>query len=151
MTRLIEQIITDYPHIDFKAGKRFAWSPANSVVWYEKKKLGDLQGLLALLHEVSHALLQHKEFENDMELMNYEVSAWKNARILADKYSIDVSDEYIDDCLESYRDWLYKRSTCVECGTNSLQDTSGAYVCHICGTKWKVPNSQLCRVQRRKI
>jgi len=151
MTNLSSRIITDFEDITFKSGKRFLWSPGDKTVYFEQGRVNTHDGQVTLLHEISHALLEHTSFKSDLELLQMEVGAWTKARELADKYEIELDDEYIDDCLESYREWLYKRSMCVECGTNSLQDETGHYSCHVCGQKWSVPTSQLCRIQRRKV
>jgi hypothetical protein len=143
--------IADFPNIKFKSGSKFAWSPVEQTVYYEKNKVDTKKGRFTLLHEISHALLNHTSFNSDLELMKLEVEAWQHARRLAKNYDLPQDDCYIDECLESYREWLYKRSMCAECLTNSLQDSKGIYNCHICGLRWSVPTSQLCKIQRRKI
>lgn len=151
MKNLINKLKIDFPHIKFLPGTRYAWSPSEQIIRYEDNDTDETRGSLALLHELSHAVLEHRKFSNDLELLGFEVRAWKQARVLAKKYLVNLDEEYIDGCLESYRDWLYQRSMCVECGNNSLQNSLGHYTCHICGTKWSVPRSQLCKIQRRKV
>jgi len=151
MTSSAKSIINDFPGVTFKSGARFVWSPTDRTVYYEENRLTSQEGAVTLLHEISHSLLNHFSFKSDLELLQMEVAAWSKARDLASKYEIPLEEDYIDDCIESYRQWLYKRSMCVECGTNSLQDEQGVYHCHVCGLQWLVPKSQLCRVQRRKI
>lgn len=151
MTSSKPNILEDFSDLTFKTGPRFAWSPKDKTIWYEDDKLDTDTGRLALLHEIAHALLNHYSYSSDLHLMKLEVQAWSKTRDLAKNYSLTVDDDYIDDCLESYRDWLYRRSMCVNCSTNSLQDEDGVYNCHICGSQWNVPDSQLCRVMRREI
>jgi len=151
MTSSDHNILDDFSHLKFKAGRRFAWSPSNKTVWYEADTLDSDDGKLALLHEISHSLLNHYSYKSDLHLLKLEVEAWTKARSLAAEYKVEVDDRYIDDCLESYRDWLYRRSICVNCGTNSFQDEKGLYNCHICGARWSVPDSQVCRVIRKKV
>ena len=151
MKNLINRLKTDFPNLKFRSGTRYAWSPTEQIIWYETADADIVRGSLALVHELAHAILGHNKFRSDLELLKYEVRAWKQARILADTYELSLDEEYIDDCLESYREWLYRRSMCVECDNNSLQDSLGHYNCHICGAKWSVPRSQLCKIQRRKV
>lgn len=133
------------------AGSRFAWSPNENIVWYEEERLATPEGILSMLHESSHALLHHTGYKNDLQLLRLEVDAWRKARELAREFKVPVEESFVDDCLESYREWLYRRSTCVRCGTNSFQDHQGTYSCHICGSRWQVPTSPLCQVRRKMI
>lgn len=145
------QILKDFPSITFQPGPRFVWSPKDQTVYYEKDRIDSEIGRMTLLHELSHALLDHASYKSDLQLMKLEVEAWQKARELAKKYQITPDDSYIDECLESYRNWLYKRSMCPRCLANCLQDDSGIYHCHICGNQWSVPSSQLCKVRRKNL
>ena len=78
------------------------------------------------------------------------VDAWHKAQELGDKYGYKIDLDHIQDCLDTYRDWLYKRSLCPFCSTSSLQSDERTYKCFNCGSQWHVSKSKLCRPYRRK-
>lgn len=150
MNNLLERLKTDYPSITFTKGDAFYWSPKNQSVTYAD---GSTQPDIAdwsLLHEVSHGILKHKNYFSDFELMQLEVEAWQYAKGLAKQYDIKIDPEHIQDCLDTYRDWLHMRATCPTCGTVSAQKDPSTYECFNCHTSWHVSNSRFCRPYRRK-
>lgn len=102
----------------------------------------------ALLHEVSHALLGHQTYHTDVELLQLEVAAWARAEQLAADFDIHIEADHIQDCLDTYRDWLHGRSICPTCTTRSLQQSDHHYRCHNCHTSWRVSASRFCRPYR---
>ncbi|MBP9853080.1 hypothetical protein KBC77_03790 [Candidatus Saccharibacteria bacterium] len=120
------------------------------MVRYHFGQSGDMQECWTLLHETAHALLQHESFTSDIELLQMEVAAWHHARVLAGRFKITIDPDYIEDCLDSYRDWLHARATCPTCFERSLQTDTHTYTCHNCSAKWHVTKSRLCRTYRRK-
>ena len=146
---LIKQIQADFPDITFEAGSHFSWHAKTRHVSY-LPDADDPRSLWALLHELGHALLNHTDFSSDIELLNIEVAAWAEAHRLAEKYGITIDQNYIEDNLDSYRDWLHVRATCPTCYERSLQIDRHTYRCHNCGTEWRVTRSRLCRPYRRK-
>lgn len=148
MVPLVANLKNQYPAINFIAGRRFYWSPEKKEVFYIKNSESST-AVLSLLHETSHALLDHSSYRADFELLRLELAAWEKARILAVKLSIIVDEEYIQDCLDTYRDWLYKRSICPHCRTKCLQQSDYIhYRCFNCHTIWKVTPSRFCRSYR---
>ncbi len=86
-----------------------------------------------LLHELSHVLLGHNDFKFDVELVHKERVAWQYAKdTLAPRYGQIITDDEIEDAMDSYREWLHKRSLCPECDTSSLQTKTGTYKCLAC-------------------
>lgn len=139
------------PAVAFMAGPHFAWSPKNSTITYIKDSSNDSANTYALIHEIAHADLGHQSFSDDFGLLALEVAAWSRAKELATSVSIVIDEDYIQDCLDTYRDWLHARAKCPTCGVVSLQVNEGSYSCFNCKTSWSVPKSQACRVSRRII
>ncbi len=148
---LLSKLQESYPEIKFVSGNDFIWSPKDNRVEYVNKSLPTDIGKWALIHEVAHADLKHISFEDDFSLLQLEIAAWRKAREIAKIYDMEIDSEHIEDCLDTYRDWLHNRSTCPKCGVVSLQGKNNTYTCFNCRTSWKVPNSQVCRVTRRII
>lgn len=150
MHKLLQTIQADFPNLNFVAGKRFYWSPKQEAIHYSQDQKDESVAQWSLLHELSHALLEHKTFASDFELLLIEVAAWHKAEELAANYHINIDPEHIQDCLDTYRDWLYQRSTCPSCTSCSLQTDHRTYQCHNCKTVWHVSASRLCRPYRRR-
>ncbi|MGF7229006.1 MAG: hypothetical protein ACQR33_03370 [Candidatus Saccharibacteria bacterium] len=147
MKKLVQQLQRDYPEITFVKGTTFRWSPSTSQVLYCESP--DESDLWSLLHEVGHATLQHQTYTTDIELLRKEVQAWDAAHLLARHYNIAIDETFVGDCLDSYRDWLYKRSTCPKCSLQGVQETSGQYICINCKHTWVVNSERFCRPYRR--
>lgn len=145
---MIDQLTSIAPNIDFISGNRFCWSPGEKKITYDPDSLtGD--GRWALLHETGHALLGHLNYHSDYELLRMEVAAWEKAKELAGKLGLEIDSGHIEQCLDSYRDWLYRRSICPSCGTKTIQkDNSSSYSCFNCHTCWQVSPSRFCRAYR---
>jgi len=150
MIDLLQRLTTDYPAISFKQGDTFYWSPETQTITYAVLSTQPEIAKWSLLHEMSHGILKHNTYESDFELMQLEVAAWQKARALARKYSVVMDAEHIQDCLDTYRDWLHRRSTCPTCSTVSIQKDPNTYECFNCHTSWNVSNSRFCRPYRRK-
>lgn len=151
MNTLLSKVVSDFPELSFKEARSFYWSPRNKVVHYDANSLENPKALWSLLHELAHGLLEHQDFESDFDLLLKEVAAWEKAEMLAQSYSVQIDPEHIQDCLDTYRDWLYQRSTCPKCLNTSLQTDSNTYDCFNCRTVWRVSSSRLCRPYRRQL
>ena len=151
--QLIKRLETDYPELRFVAGQQFCWSPETNEIFYveELRTKNEERYHWSLLHETGHALLGHKGYQADYELLRLEVAAWEKARAMAPAYGVTIDDDHIQDCLDTYRDWLYKRSICPNCSTKCLQQSDFVhYRCFNCHTTWKVTASRFCRAYRRQ-
>ena len=146
MEKLVSKLRRSLPEVKFVAGESFYWSPQNQQVTYIDND--DERNHWALLHEASHALLDHQSYNSDYELLHLEVAAWHEAKNLARKYKIPIDENHIQDCLDTYRDWLHQRSTCPSCSSVCFQSTQNEYRCHNCYTVWQVSNSRFCRPYR---
>jgi hypothetical protein len=149
MKKLLERLQADYPGIRFTRGEAFFWSPKDKSVTYASVSAQPLIARWSLLHEVSHGILGHMSYKSDFELMELEVAAWHKAQELGKQYDVEIDPEHIQDCLDTYRDWLHRRSTCPTCGTVSLQKDSETYNCFNCRTTWRVSSSRFCRPYRK--
>lgn len=149
MDSLISRLQIRFPALRFTPGRQFYWAPESSEIFY-KADANDQHAIWSLLHETGHALLQHATYQADFELLKLEVAAWERATALADWLGIAINADHIQDCLDTYRDWLYKRSICPSCHMSCLQqDNYAEYRCHNCHTTWHVSNSRFCRAYRR--
>jgi len=148
---LLASLRSDFPSLSFAPGARFAWSPTtNQVLYRNDVTADDTPAIWALFHELGHALLGHNDYGSDFELLRLEASAWRRAETIAKQYDHSIDNEHVQDCLDTYRDWLYQRSTCPTCTACSLQIDQKTYCCFNCGTSWQVSKSRLCRAYRRK-
>lgn len=144
---LLHKLKTDYPEIFFIPGDAFLWDPELKTVFYvnngpESKAL--------LLHEVSHGLLEHREYTRDIELLAMEAAAWQKAKALATLYHFPISEAVAEDHLDTYRDWLHARSTCIRCSAIGYQTGKDAYTCPACNTRWRVNEARICELRRYK-
>lgn len=146
---LLKRLQADYPRLIFVASSRFSWHAGRQHISYTDASLEDIRGIWAILHELGHALLGHIDYASDVELVNIEVAAWDRARTLAATYGLAIDEDYIQDSLDSYRDWLHVRSTCPMCYEHCIQATKEVYQCHNCRSTWHVTESRLCRPYRK--
>lgn len=146
----IKTVAKDYPQFKFEAGLQEHWSPkSNTITYSESEPVDELR--YGLLHELAHALLGHQTYQSDFELLKLESQAWDLAAKIGKKYKIKLDDNHIQDCLDTYRDWLHRRSKCPICGMHVLQKSPIAYQCFNCGTAWRVSHRRFARSYRRKI
>jgi hypothetical protein len=148
MEKLIEDLRRDYSHIDFEEADRASWSSEDQRVFYDPSD--HAASIWAVLHELGHALLGHKSYGNDTNLLQKESDAWERALIISERYKVVIDPDHIQNCLDTYRDWLHKRSTCPTCGRHGLQRSKSLYYCPNCQNIWKVSSERFCRPYRLK-
>lgn len=148
MENIVSTLSANNPRVRFRRSDRFYWSPATNEVYYDiSANLPD--GLWSLLHETGHALLGHCSYKADYELIRLEVAAWEEAKNIATGLGMTIDDDHIQDCIDTYRDWLNNRSICPRCSNRSLQQAELAeYRCFNCHKSWKVTPSRFCRAYR---
>lgn len=132
------ELIAEFPQISFRASTYFMWSPATRSITYDKRRIDQNDGRVALLHEIGHATLGHRMYKYDAELIKMEMDAWDFVRQHAPRYNLEVDEAHIARCISTYDDWLTKRSTCPDCDNFSLQSGRDRYHCFACGTEWLV-------------
>ncbi|MDO4612309.1 MAG: hypothetical protein Q4B29_02535 [Candidatus Saccharibacteria bacterium] len=123
-----QKIISDFPEFTFKTGSRFSFRPPRTIYYIPEAEDGEL----LLLHELGHALLGHYDFKTDIERLKMECAAWEKARELADGYDVVFDEEFVQDELDTYRDWLDKKTRCPKCGLTRFQTPDGQYHCPRC-------------------
>ncbi len=123
----VDQLKKDYPNLKFKEGKQEHWSPKTGIITYNPA-----HPCYGVLHELAHATLKHANYHADFELLKLESEAWELASKIGKTYGVKIDDDHIQNCLDTYRDWLHKRSSCPSCDTHVLQKNSGHYHCFNC-------------------
>lgn len=136
MQKLIKKLVSDYPELQIKAGKRFQFTPP-SMLFYATDASDDTSSQLLLLHELGHYLLGETDYHTDIELLEIEAKAWAKAQELCAKYGIDYDEDFAEDRLDSYRNYLHFASLCKVCQLAGYQDESGLYHCPLCGATWR--------------
>lgn len=150
MKNLVNTLSKDFQNIDFVSGEQFYWSPSTNQIYYSNKIDSSPEvGAWSLLHEVGHALLEHKNYHSDFELLLLESAAWQKACDIANNYNIVIDPSHIQDCLDTYRDWLHKRSTCPMCSVKNFQSSPTEYKCANCNATWNVTIGKFCRPYRK--
>jgi hypothetical protein len=145
MSSLIHKLKTSHPDISFVEAEQFAWSPAARAILYNRSLP---YAPLLLLHELSHASLDHQDYRRDIELIAMETAAWEKAKEHAETYKIRIAEGVIQDHLDTYRDWLHARSSCPNCSANGYQVEKLQYECPACTHAWKVNEARLCALRR---
>lgn len=149
MKKLLKDLEKSDLGCTFVAGDRFYWSPRDRTVVYDAQAPDNTVACWALLHEVAHAQLDHQYYVLDIDLLLMEVAAWEKAQELGEKHGRVIDQDHIQDCLDTYRDWLDQRSTCPSCGNNGLQENSEIYRCFNCQNTWRVSSSRFSRPYRQ--
>lgn len=165
---ILRKLTEKHPDISLAESDTFYWSPSDKKVYYRPDNKSD-EGIWALLHESGHALLSHTRYYTDFELISMEVEAWEKAKELAAEMSKEqrakskdellrsplsaprsftIDEDHIQDCLDSYRNWLHKRSLCPDCSLSGIQTDSKTYSCIFCHKKWHVSSERFCRPYR---
>lgn len=144
MHSLINLLKKNYPLFHFQAGEAFQWSPDSVTIFYGRE-----EDPVALLHELAHAILGHRYYSRDVELLEMEREAWEYARDrLSKEYVIVIEDDIVEQALDTYRDWLHARSNCTTCSSTGIQISPNIYKCVACGTSWRVNEARLCALRR---
>ncbi len=147
----MDAIIKDFPQFEFIPGRYFMWSPHSNSITYDEQRLEHNDGKIALVHEIGHALLGHRLYRYDMELLRMELDAWDQVRRLAPAYGLYIDEAHITRCIATYDEWLTKRATCPDCQNFSLQKGRDEYGCFACGSVWQVNWRKDRRVTRRVV
>lgn len=126
--KLLKKIKNDYPDLRFLSGRKFSFRPPRTIVIGPKEE----NSSLLLLHEIGHALCNHRSFTIDAERIKMERQAWEKAREIAPHYGVEFDDGVVESELDSYRDWLDKKSRCPACRLTRYQTPDGVYHCPFC-------------------
>jgi hypothetical protein len=149
ISKLVRELQLAFPQFEFIPAERACWAPKTKQVHYDSLS-DDQASIWSLLHELGHAILSHESYSTDVDLLQKEVAAWDKACATAYKFGVSIDETYAQNCLETYRNWLYKRSTCTECGAHGMQNEDRQYYCLNCSAQWSVSTSRFCRPYRGK-
>lgn len=143
----IKRLAQDYPKYGFIRGNQDHWSPGRQTITYDPTKpLRQLQ--YSVLHELAHAQLGHENYSSDIQLLKLESDAWELAAKIGKKYKLTISNSHIQNCLDTYRDWLHRRSACPVCGLRVTQTDARHYQCYNCHSCWAVSAGRFSRAYR---
>ncbi len=147
---LISKLSSNYPPtgdtpLTFVVAESFGWNAPKRTIAYAP----DAPDAPAfLLHELGHALLNHDHYQDDIHLLGMERAAWDKASELAPQYETTISDDIVEDALDTYRDWLHARSLCPHCNATGVQTATRQYRCLACNHTWHVNEARTCALRR---
>lgn len=125
---LFLRILADFPEIRVVSGRKFAFRPPKTIVIGPEEEFNSL----LFLHEMGHLVSGRHSYQTDIERVKIEAEAWEEARELAEKYGVEWDEEFAQGELDSYRDWLHRRSKCPRCGLTRYQTPDKVYHCPKC-------------------
>ncbi len=125
---LLGRLRADFPDFSFKEGVKFMFRPPKTIIIGPKEP----NDSLLLLHEVGHALCGHRDFNTDAKRLKMEREAWEKARELCSFYGVFYDENVVEEELDTYRNWLDKKSRCPSCGLTRFQVSDGSYHCPRC-------------------
>jgi hypothetical protein len=137
MQNLIEKLAKAYPELEIKAGNRFQFTPPNQLFYATDTEYSDTEAQLLLLHELGHYLIGETDYHTDIELLEIEAKAWAKAHDLCKEYGLEYNEDFAEDRLDSYRNYLHFTSLCKNCQLAGYQDDRGNYHCPLCNSIWK--------------
>jgi hypothetical protein len=131
---MIERLKGDFPEFRFRYGKEFRWRSATQTITLEKQEMdeGNVEQKYALLalHELAHAILGHADDTYDLKRLKCEAEAWGLVKTdLAARYGVEYDEDLAQEMLDTYRNWLHKKSACPVCKQCRWQIKSGEYSC----------------------
>lgn len=143
ISSLIELVAPDLPDVAFHRGNTCKWHPASQTITYTDASTRD-----ELLHEIGHALLQHDTYTRDIILLEMERDAWRQAQTIGRQHGVTITNDTVQDHLDTYRDWLHARSTCPTCTSTGIQTDTRHYRCYECACTWQVNEARQCALRR---
>lgn len=146
---LVAKLTQDYPEYRFIQGPVSRWESKHTTIHYNPS---EAHSDWVVLHELAHACLAHASYQRDIELLQMEREAWHYAKTsLAPRYAIEIDPEFIEDHLDTYRDWLHTKSTCPACSLNGMELAKHRYQCLACGHQWRTNAGTKTRVTRYNV
>ena len=125
MRNLISKLTKAHPDLEIKAGDRFQFTPPATLFYAEQADYSDEEAKLLLLHELGHYLLGENDYRSDIELIEIEAKAWAEAKKLCAKYDVEYNEDFAEDRLDSYRNYLHETSLCKISQLSGYQDDHG--------------------------
>ena len=124
----LAKIKSDFPDFRFIDGGKFSFHPPKTIIVGPEEP----EDSLLLLHELGHALSGHKSFNTSARRIKMEREAWDKAKELASIYEVVFDEDIVENELDTYRDWLHKKSCCKKCGLTMYQTPDGSFHCPRC-------------------
>lgn len=132
-------IISSYPNFTFLSGKKFKFRPKKTIYYispeiFEREIPKDSLETFPLLlcHELAHASLGHFSYSTNLERLKIESEAWEETKNLCKKFNLPFSEELAELELNTYRNWLEKKSLCKICGMTRFETKNEGYLCPRC-------------------
>lgn len=127
MKALVPKLQALYPNLSFKFGRRFAFKPPKTI------SIGPDEGPYTpqlLFHELGHALSKEYAYSTKVERLRIESIAWQTGKAAYQEHQQALNlpswdDDFAEDNLDTYRDWLHQKSICRTCGLTMFEDDSG--------------------------
>lgn len=149
MEVILERLKQEYADLSWREGRKFAFRGPRTIYYEAIEYYTGVSEIasravdggaswavneynLRCLHELGHALLGHLGYRLDLERLKMERAAWEKAKRLCLKYGVEYDEEFVEEQLDSYRDWLHQKSRCPECGLTRYQKQDGKYCCPGC-------------------
>ena len=137
---LLQQLQADFPDFTFKSGPKFAFHPPHTIILAENPSETLAKTALLTLHELGHAVSGHQDYQTHVERLKIEREAWDAAKKLFQKYQnqglipsdTPWDENFIEEQLDTYRNWLHTKSLCKTCGLTRFQTPDGTYHCPRC-------------------
>lgn len=148
--QLVQAAQRQFPDLEFAASDHFSWLARLGRITYDDHRSG-ADFAASLYHEIGHSQLNHRSFSSDVELLIMERQAWTWARQTLASLGHKLDDQLVEDSLDTYREWLYRRALCPQCNLVGFQTERQLYHCIFCRHSWRVPTSRLCQVRRTVI
>lgn len=137
MQNLIKKLAESFPELTISDGERFQFTPPNQLFYANNTEYTENEAKLLLLHELGHYLIGETDYHSDIELLEIEAKAWAKARELCEQYNLVYDEDFAEDRLDSYRDYLHYASLCKNCQLAGYQDSHGNYHCPLCSATWR--------------
>ena len=137
----------DFPQFNFEEIEDFEWSKKEHTIILDPEE-AKFHLLIVLLF--SDRRRGHGDVWLDIELLKMESEAWELVRNnLTSQYGFCFSSNLAESKLDTYRDWLHKRSLCPKCKLNGFQQKDLTYKCPACGTIWQNNDSRFKSLRRK--
>lgn len=96
------ELVQHFAEFKFVESNVFGWRPQDRTITFDPKRITNDKGKMQLLHELGHALLNHKTLPEDTRYQ-LERDAWEVARLLANKLDLKPQELLIARQLQDVR------------------------------------------------
>jgi hypothetical protein len=147
ISSLVTKIAKDYPQFNFIATEGIdKWSYSDGTIYHNASQV---HADVFLLHELAHALLGHRNYQKDIELLAMERDAWHHTKtVLGPHYGLSIDEKIIQESLDTYRDWIHAKSACPVCNQTGIEIKKHLYRCLSCSHQWHVNRGISTHIKR---